>query len=903
MASDAEQPTTDENGGADTGTDPETRTVDQTQSITTGTVSGGDLDLFYDQGPIPAPAAIGTSGEDLAAFYDLGPAPPKENVAASQPDDTGSSAVAAQLGADYAQFKVTPQSNVLDQFVSYTYNASVYLMTPDQYNALLVSKKKKINGYQLLFQSGGADNKTGNGVTKVNADGTPAQSINAQGRNPYFTDDFYIDSVTINNDLPGKVTGAAHMVTDLKFTVVEPANISLLDRLYAAVQDFVPKNGQGAINYTAVTYLMVIRFYGYDQNGKLIGGSSGSDTGNTDNNAIVEKFIPFMINGIDWSVGSKLVTYDFKCSPTGQIVAGTTRRGTIPYDIELSATSLKELLGGKTKYSTASAAPAAPGSNTNAPVSAAQSERDDAAAVDAAAANGKAPEKANTAAKKNSITGGLMDAMNEFQQQLVKEGIYQYADEYYLKFADAAIENATIVLPGADKNKAATPMAKPATQDPNALVKQQQAKLNARNFTITAGQQILQAIELAIRNSSYITNQSLTIYNEETGEQEPNPSARNKPMQWFQITMEAVQKPKEYDRKRNDFAYIITFTISRYIVPNFDSRYFPATNFPGVHKVYNFWFTGQNTAVLDYTANFNSLYNITVTGNDPKNSAAAQIKRSFTSSMRDMPKLNYQAASTESRIGAKNTGNEIGANAAEYLYDPSSLGEVKMRIVGDPAWIQQGSLFAGVNPKAFNYQPFLPDGTINFDSSQVLFEVAWQRPEDYNLATGIADPYSRTVKSTGDRKPLQSYIYQATRCISEFRQGRFEQTLEGSLYMFPIPSGTNTATTAAKNAAQSDAGRPNPNTTNTTVDSQTAADQSSSSPGPRAEPEPSETPPSNSPNNNDTEPGQAASPADPAEPTTSNGEDVAWYDYEPPLKMGQDYNVSSEPTQSIAEDA
>jgi hypothetical protein len=91
----------------------------------------------------------------------------------------------------------------------------------------------------------------------------------------------------------------------------------------------------------------------------------------------------------------------------------------------------------------------------------------------------------------------------------------------------------------------------------------------------------------------------------------------------------------------------------------------------------------------------------------------------------------------------------------------------------------------------------LPDGTINFDANQVLFEISWQRPQDYNIATGLADPYKGAGLEA--RLPLQSTVYLATKVISEFRQGKFEQTIEGSLFMFPKPDGTNTAAATAVN--------------------------------------------------------------------------------------------------------
>ena len=60
----------------------------------------------------------------------------------------------------------------------------------------------------------------------------------------------------------------------------------------------------------------------------------------------------------------------------------------------------------------------------------------------------------------------LFRSLNEFQQEKVKNGEYKVADEYYIEFLDPEIASATVVLPGADKNKAATPMAQPTTSQP-----------------------------------------------------------------------------------------------------------------------------------------------------------------------------------------------------------------------------------------------------------------------------------------------------------------------------------------------------------------------------------------------------------------------------------------------------
>jgi hypothetical protein len=780
-----------------------------------------------------------------------------QGAAAPGPQGPANTSTGTKIsGALNTNTDILPQPNVLDRFASYTWQASVYLMSTKQYTQLLRSKKKSINGYNLLFQSGGAPPNTGGFLgqlgpgqqSSTGGDGSvntapPGGVLGTnsvdRGRNPAFPLDFYIDSVTIDNMLPGRQTKSPHMVTNMKFTVIEPGNITLLDRLYEAVQDMgqVGEKDQ-PINYTAAAYLMVLRWYGYDINGNLVPvGAADPNTGLTDPNAVVEKFIPFLITQMKWEVSSKLVTYNFECAPINQMVAGGTRRGTIPYDVQLTDSNVGKLLGGDLVYASTAPPTASagnPGGTTtvNTDASGRQTANTDSRtfanqeqqrlpvkstqasvrAVDNAIDATGAPPKTNAASSaKNTVKEGLTGAMNAFQRQLVRDGIYTVPDTYEIVFVPdnegrQPIRDARITKYGKVKDQTSTPM-KPGATQVGAQAFNEAANsmdISNRNWSITAGMQMVQVIDLAIRNSTYITSQALVDYDDVTGAEIPNPkntiNAQN-PMKWFQISMEAEQGA--YDEARNDYAYNIKFIISPYELIDFDSKYFPLTKFRGVHKSYPYWFTGQNSAVLEYTASFNSLYNITVTGKHADESAAAQQRKKFTASMRDIPKYTYAPASNASRQGAQGLTNEVGANASEYLYSPGDMGIGKVRIIGDPAWIQQGSLAGGVNTAEFGYSAFLPDGTINFDASQIMFEIAWQRPEDYNLSTGLADPYARPGNQA--RQPQQSNVYRAYKVVSEFKGGKFEQTIEGSLYYFPIPSGKNTAAAAPDQSTAEDA--------------------------------------------------------------------------------------------------
>ena len=847
---------------------------------------------LFDPGTGPAEGTLQTFG-DSEPFVPIGvPVPgPDEPGAGSSDDNPGDDAAStqAQVNDEQQTDRIEPQPNVLSRFSSYTYSASVYLLNPQQFDVYQKQAKKNVNGYHLLFQSGGAPpNVQGpqastQRAAQTNSNGAisggqiePAV-IQPDGRNPYFADDFYINTITIESQLPGRATGSAHSVSELKFTVCEPNNITLIDRLYLAVKNSAPRDAANTVNYGAAVYLMVIRFYGYDANGnRQIVGAADPETGLTDPNAVVEKFIPFFIKRINWEVGNNLVTYEWDCSPIGQLIAGGTRRGTIPADVELSGTTVENLLKGEVAYSTAQAAADAPGSTTTA-------TRTNPAANGASGGaqpvnTPPAPAAANAApTPRQAIRQGLITAMNELQQQYLREGKISQVDQYVLEFANGAesIAAATVVKPGRKVNKSATATPR-GTQDTQVLSPDKQnMDVTSRNEPITAGMQLLQAIDRIIRNSNYITDQADQVRTESTGKTEPNPKRPGRKFYWYNILTTVT--PLQFDPLRNDYAYRVKYTVVPYRVTDFLSVYFDKPPFLGVHKRYPWWFTGLNTEVLDYRASFNNLYNITVTSGNLAGNGLQAFREKFSTSGVVIPFLQVQARSTESQQGAEGGANELAASAAEYLYSPSDNANVSLKILGDPAWIPQGSVTGAVDDGSIGYRPFNPDGSINFDVSDVLFEIVWQRPEDYDLQTGLADPYSRTSRQFGTRQPLQSVIYRATKSKCEFRRGSFETVVEGTLYQYEVPdrlaaaaSGRSAAAAASGRSAQAD-DRQDPAATSAAVLQSAVA--SNNGTGPSLEPEPpaAQTGADDAPEVQNAD-ADTVLPADPAEPPDSNGD-------------------------------
>jgi len=715
---------------ADAGLAGQTKPITETQAVNTPPGQGSQL-------PDPSRQQA-NQGNDARPTSNYGPGVGQGN------DDASPTKNATRQDIELSfQENIEPQPNVLDDYASYTYQISLYLLNTDDYRKLIQSGRNEniaagdvgIDGGQLLIQSGGAQSSEGSS--------TSAQNKINRTRNPYFKLDYYIDSLSIKNVLPGKGTGMASASTNLKMTIIEPNGISLIDNLKEAVQAYA-----GLQAFSSAIYCLVIRFRGYDENGNpVLVGKTDSGGAKTDPYSIVIKYIPFGITDIKFSVGSRLSTYEINGAAMPYLFR---LRQTVPYDVEITGSTVSEMLGGQkittsnsegVRNNTASQAsggkktstsPRAPGtgasgfplksddpSKTNTTVTAAPS-------IDAPGTAASAPQGTNTKAR------GLMQAMNEFQANLVKQGIYTKPDEFVIEFANNSIANATIKKPG-DLAIDFTPM------DNSAGARKLDSVLNQmtpsqRNFGIRPGQSIVQAIEMTVRNSSYIIDQQLKIVDEETQQERPN-GTPIKNFAWFKISLKAEPIGNEIDPKRGDYPYRFTFMVNIYEVKSLISSWFPQTQFRGVHKSYPYWFTGQNTAVLDYQQNFDNLYYTVVSG------SADQLATQVTSNLTDIPRFVYQPASGQSSQGAQGKSNEPAANAADYLYSPGDIGKVKIKILGDPAWIAQGEIFRGNDPRTFSFSAFNPDGTINLESQEVLFEIVWQRPVDYDVdGTGVMNP-------------------------------------------------------------------------------------------------------------------------------------------------------------------
>jgi hypothetical protein len=723
-------------GNQDAGTDATVRTAESSQ---------GTPQIVARPGPPPpnqnltsqnaGDLAAASVQDDAAGYTYYGGTP---GAAAARDDNTAPNANATRQAVnDRFGDNIVPRPNLLDQYASYTYSISIYIMSPVDYNRLMAEKRRVIPANQLLIQSGGAP---------------------VAGRNPYFGLDYYIDGLRLKSVISGKGTRGPHNVVEMQFRITEPNGISLISNLYRATQDYVARTSSGRSgepqNYAAQNYLMVIRFYGYDENGNLVPAQNTDPAGATDRDAVVEKFIPFQFTSIKFRIANRVTEYDCTAVCPQNVVATGQGRGVIPYNVQLTGTTVKNLLTGNAVLVGTDNQSEAETQRLNATAGGSSSRNETAGQFDpnnpspAGSPGGgsffdspeylalireQAPGKADAAPSKKTVISGLVDALNKYQRELVTKKIYDVADEYEIKIVEPQIQNARVRPPG-QTNLKNVAQPRPGTAAEAKDGRKTSVDNDSKAFSITAGTSIVQFLDMVMRNSTYIYDQQSVIYDPKTNDPIPQGVPANA-FAWYRIGVQSTPKVSDgYDEKRKDYAYKITYQISMYKVNNVKSPYFPDGRFQGTQKKYDYWFTGANTSILNFEQDFNYLYYITLNTNE-------QVRPTGTTlDYREYEKRQFAPNSPESSQQNAGDVGEPSANAADRLYSPADQGRVKMTIVGDPAWIQQGDVWSGLGGPGVKDQTavnFLPDGTINYESQEVLFEIGFNKPEDYDLDTGL----------------------------------------------------------------------------------------------------------------------------------------------------------------------
>ena len=613
--------------------------------------------------------------------------------------------------ADAFKARIETKPNQLNALASYTYQISIYMCTPDQFNILLGGSVRNVNGLSCILSSGGQPMASPNYSTlesiynKKDYSGEPGGAT----RNKYFDFDYFINNLRLTGIFAGK-DGQTTNTTNFSFTITEPFGFTFFRRLKEAWADLLPG---GPVEFDKHQYLMVIRFYGYDEQGTPMSpDQSGHQSPTSDPGSLTERFIPFTFTEARTQVKSQGVEYQCK----GVVRSEGQKRSTIPFNLELAGASLEDIFNGPSKK----------------------------------LPDSKAPAPNLSAAKQGAatVTQGIVPALNEHQRLLVGKS-QDHPDTYKVTFEPGSKIGEYKIRPPGESNSQ-SPMNKPGSRpkpDAGSVDK------NAKTMQIIAGTQLSRVIAQAILGSEYIYAQQLWQIID--GKPVQNPSA-NPITSWFHISTR--YKMGKWDTKRNDYAYDIEYIITPKQISLVSNQYFNPGSFKGVHKKYNHWFTGQNTDIIQFEQNINSSYYTTFDSQVPTPTPASD-----TGSSTFAPA--YEASN---QGGNKGSGNAAGS-AVALLNSYADWARSTMTIVGDPDFIQQSEVF---DRPDLSLDSFMPDGSINFDSGEVLYEVLFKTIEDFKENTGEFE----RIELTG----TPGLIYQLNSITSIFKDGSFTQELQGT---------------------------------------------------------------------------------------------------------------------------
>lgn len=615
--------------------------------------------------------------------------------------------------------------NPLSNFSSYTYQISLYMITPDAYQAFVLSDRTKLNAINNTSSADAANSIGGNGAYVVAQSGGINNTTSK--RAPGMNLDYYIDDLKMNTIISSKDTKTETNTTEFSFNVYEPYGFSFISDLKRAVDKLsqANKSKQFSQNYDPMKQFFVlgIKFRGYDKDGKVLSGNEhfASDTANPvgNNDGVFERFFDICIKTLKFKLDGKTTVYNITAASLPIIEAASLKRGTLDKDTTITALTIQDALDE---------------TNPNSLI-----------------------------AKLNNIE---LEMLNKEKPDVSKVNTYK------VKFLGNCDDLKTATLKTKNNlDKVKWP------DNPTKNVKDVNAKLEVTGspdstkstVKFVQGTPILQTISDMIKNSSYMAS-AMQVLNE-ANSQGNKELVNNKPktLRWFNISPNVVCNG--WDEKRNDYTYDITYVIQAYETPAAIALMAnKLTPYYGPHKRYDYLFTGQNTEVISYEQQMNNTYFVNVYENPDLPGG--------NSGPSGVPKATGKPSNISSQ-GNFDTGAQSFGPYLTSLFDLSAYATAKIQILGDPDYLMQTTTSGTQLDDVYNQFYGIDGFTINPNGGQVFIEIDFKEAKDYNHETGY-------LKINGSilfwKYPPEAEVkgvsYQVRQVTSLFSKGKFTQTLD-----------------------------------------------------------------------------------------------------------------------------
>lgn len=614
------------------------------------------------------------------------------------------------------------QQNPLANFSSYTYQITLYMVTPDAYDLFVESGRKDISALNKAISNQGAAGTSNQGAYIIAQSGGITNDVSL--RAPGFNYDYYIDDLRIKTATNAKATQTASNVTEVAFTITEPYGFSFISNLKragdAVTSASKKPNVKQQTNASRQFFIIGLRFLGYDKNGKVITGTehqpgdSKNPVGNSD--AIFETFYDVFITDIKFKIDGKATVYNITAATTAPKVSMGTKFGRTNKDIQIVGSSVYDAL------------------------------------------MGDSDEKL-----------GLLASMNRQQQLMVGKSI-DIPNEYAIEFiGDAEEIKKALIVSDDDPDKAKWPMKAKSTKYVNDAVSVTAVpNKNLRQIKFKSDTSILQAINLIISQSTYLSDALNIIRTTDPEGEDVDKTETTKRVKWYNLSSKV--QCKGFDTKVGDWAYKITYVVQPYETPVLMSPYVnKAIEYYGPHKRYDYWYTGQNNSIIKYEQTLNNAY-FTV-ALDPKKQGTGQ-GGPITVPIRP------QMLQNQPRTNSLAEGRQSQMSYMTSLYDPEAYAKVDITILGDPDFLVQDS----VGSISQVYDPFYGANgyTISANGGQVFIEIDFKEPVDYFNKDGVLS-INESIQFWDYPPEIQAKVkgvsYQVIEVTSKFSKGVFTQDL------------------------------------------------------------------------------------------------------------------------------
>ena len=707
-------------------------------------------------GLIPAPTAQGPANAAPATAVAATTTPTKNNLTGSADGDNKKDAVAGQnqptvtanatptttsgqQGGGSVSPATAPASNKqvekpgkrtynpLSQFPTYTYNITLYMLTPTAYDAFVKSGRTNLDlsptgGVVTVCQSGGIDSNT-------------------QTRAPGFALDYYIDNLKIITATSGKDTDSATNTTEITFTITEPYGFSFISNLKRAADDLIAKTQAKGVqdlgNPIRQFFMLGIRFTGFNSDGTPI---------STKEEPLYERFYDIMLTKMSFRLENRATQYNITAASIAPGTAFGVKRGVWDTGGTLRGSNVYEMLKDMCSQMNKQAEELVKGKNIKPNKFSFKFMGD-----------GVGESEAEQ--KRTTLFGSPMKTQTEIDKSKLVNNSPKTTDQTQVKRDQGK--------PNENARELVIPKGTPILQAFQLII--------SRSSYIEDAFKVLQtnALENNPKNPKKDVNKT-------TGAKET--------IKWYNVSAECTNAT--YNKDIADFTWDIKYIFRTYETPVVDNPYSNlGVDYYGPHKRYQYWYTGKNSEIISYSQTLdNTYFTVALLAPEQENPSGTATPPVATSTGKapDVAKtdqVNQQGQAKNTYLSSLFDPGAYANATLKIMGDPdflmpestSSINDVYSQFYGSDGFTVSpngGQVFIEIDFKEGQDYGFKTDDGIMY------------KPTGDGLMS-MNDKIQFWQYPTEIQEIVEGVSYQVIRCTSSFSNGKFEQDLQLSINQFP----------------------------------------------------------------------------------------------------------------------